>query len=61
MVLDQQQVRSKSALTRRSRRAELLDLLVVQAAGRLVEQQEPRARHERARELDSLQRAERQP
>ena len=41
--------------------AELLDLLVVQPAGGLVEQQQLRLRHERPRELDPLQRAEREP
>ena len=33
---------------------QLRDLLVVQPAGRLVEQEEPRLRDERARELDPL-------
>ena len=40
--------------------AELLDLLVVEAAGRLVEQQQPRAGGERAGELDPLARAVRE-
>ncbi len=41
--------------------AELRDLFVVQAAGRLVEQQQLRLGDEGARELDPLQRPERQP
>src|SRR5918994_2107403 len=40
--------------------AELLDLLVVQPAGGLVEQQQPRLRDEGARQLDALQRPERE-
>ena len=53
-------MRSKSSRSLRMKRAELRDLLVVQAAGRLVEQQQLRLGDERARELDALQRAERQ-
>src|SRR5207253_2900117 len=41
--------------------AELLDLLVVEPAGGLVEQQQPRRRDERSRELDTLLRSVRQP
>ena len=41
--------------------AELVDLLVVQPAGRLVEQQQLRPRREGARELDALLRPVRQP
>ena len=39
---------------------EPVDLLVVQAARGLVEQQQPRLRDERARELDALERPERE-
>ena len=53
-------VRSKSLRIVRITSRELADLLVVQPAGRLVEQQEARLRDERARELDALQRPERQ-
>src|SRR5262249_44321112 len=41
-------------------RAELLDLLVTEAAGRLVEQEQPRRRCERATQLDALLRPVRQ-
>ena len=41
-------------------RAELFDLLVVQTARRLVEQEQARARDERTGKLDSLERPERQ-
>ena len=41
--------------------AERADLLVVQPAGRLVEQEQARRRDERAGELDPLQRPEREP
>ena len=49
-----------SSRSRRMNVGEPVDLLVVQAAGGLVEQQQPRLRDERARELDALQRPERQ-
>ena len=53
-------VRSKSSRIRRMKPAELLDLLVAEPARRLVQQQQPRPRGERARDLDPLLRAERQ-
>ena len=45
---------------RRDQSAEFVDLLVVQAAGRLVEQQELRLGRKRAAEFDALLGAERQ-
>ena len=50
----------RSSRRRRMNVGELVDLLVVQAARRLVEQQQPRLRDERARELDALERPERE-
>ena len=61
MVLDEQHGELQLVAQPADERRELLDLLVVQAARGLVEQQQPRLRDERARELDALQRAERQP
>ena len=52
----QLEVRTQAA----DERAELVDLFVIQAAGRLVEQEQPRAGCERAGELDLLLRPERQ-
>ena len=60
VVLDEEHGEVEVVAHLRDERAELRDLLVVEAAGRLVEQQEPRLGRERARELDALQRPERQ-
>ena len=54
-------VRSRSSRSDDDQLAELVDLLVAQAAGRLVEHQQPRPLAERAGELDPLERAVRQP
>ena len=61
VVLDQQhrQLAARSRM-RRSRSHQRVDLLVVQPAGRLVEQQQLRLAGQRARQLDALLRAERQ-
>ena len=61
VVLDQQH-RQRAARSRIRRRSapQRLDLLVVEAAGRLVEQQQLRLARQRAAELDALLRAERQ-
>ena len=50
-------VRSNSSRSASSRSAELVDLAVAEAARRLVEQQQPRPRAQRARQLDALERA----
>ena len=54
MVLDEQDRELEVVPDPLDEGAELGDLLVVQPAGRLVEQQEPRLRDKRARELDPL-------
>ena len=60
MVLDEQHGELAVVADLLDEAAELLDLLVVEPARRLVEQQQLRLRHERAGELDPLQRPERQ-
>ena len=60
MVLHEQDRQVEVLADRADRVAELSDLLVVQPAGGLVEQQESRLRDERSRELDSLERPERE-
>ena len=50
-----------SSRSRRMKLAELADLLVVEPARRLVEEEQARPRDERARQLDPLQRPEREP
>ncbi len=61
MVLDEEdgQIEALARLGDEARQP--LDFLVAQAAGRLVEQQQPGLGDEGARELDSLQRRVRQP
>ena len=54
-------VRSRSSRSEHDQLAELVDLLVAEAAGRLVEHQQPRPLAERARDLDPLERAVGQP
>ena len=56
VVLDEQHGQLVVRRGRADELAELADLLVVEAAGRLVEQQQPRPRDQRAGELDALQR-----
>ena len=54
-------VRSRSSRSDTISSAELVDLLVAEAAGRLVEHQQPRPLAERAGDLDPLERAVGQP
>ena len=54
MVLDQQHGDVALVADAADQLAEHVDLLVVEAAGRLVEQQQLRLGRERARELDAL-------
>ena len=54
MVLDEQDRERPLVAQPHDEVAELLDLLVVEPAGRLVEQQERGLRHQRARDLDAL-------
>ena len=56
MVLDEQHRQLEAVARRLDERREPLDLLVAEAARRLVEEQEPRLGDEGARELDPLQR-----
>ena len=60
MVLDEQHRQLEVLAQFLDERAEVGDLFVVEAAGRLVEEQELRPRDECARELDALQRPERE-
>ena len=60
MVLDEQDREREVVAQAADEVAELLDLLVVQPARRLVEEEELRPRDERPRELDPLQRRERE-
>ena len=60
VVLDQHHGELQVVAQRADERRELVDLLVVEPARWLVEQDQPRLRDERAGELDALQRPERQ-
>ena len=60
MVLDEQDRQLVVGTQPADQLGEAPDLLVVEAAGRLVEQKELRLCRKRARELDALQRPERQ-
>ena len=59
-MLDQQDGDAALVADAADQLAEPVDLVVIEAAGRLVEQQQLRLGGERARELDALLRAERQ-
>src|SRR5215208_1486295 len=61
VVLDEQDGERVLLAEALDQQPEVADLLVVEAAGGLVEQQQPRLRGERARDLDALERAEREP
>ncbi len=61
MVLDEQHGQLEAVARLLDEGREPLDLLVAEAAGRLVEQQEARLGDERSRELDALERPERKP
>ncbi len=59
-MLDQQHGDAEPVADRTDQRAEFRDLFVIEAAGRLVEQQQQRPGGKRARQLDALARAQRQ-
>jgi hypothetical protein len=61
VVLDQEHRQLEAVSRARDERAELIDLLVAEATGRLVEQKQARRRDERARKLDPLPRRVREP
>ena len=59
-MLDQQHGDAAAVADRLDLAAQAIDLLVIEAAGRLVEQQQLRLAGQRARQFDALLRAERQ-
>ena len=61
VVLDQQGAEAEVGSQPHDQLAQVVHLGVGEAAGRLVEQQQARAAHQRPGQLDPLQRAERQP
>jgi hypothetical protein len=61
VVLDEEDGQLERAPHPPDQRPELLDFLVVQSAGRLVEQEQAGAGGERPRQLDALHRSERKP
>ena len=59
-MLDQQHGDAAAVADRLDLAAQAIDFLVIEAAGRLVEQQQPRLARQRARQFDALLGSERQ-